>query len=356
MDNIPAIAIDPYLLKTPNPCNSVEQFDHYVQGLLAWSSVSRRKDVCALLSEATKGAMINDHIYPQHHEIRAVYAKFRPDYISIDDLCNITTKIVNRTPTLEEWSEVRAILYDESRVELIPDLFSTRLGVNTQKSFINDLLIFGIGNQAVADIPQSILATRMEPNGLPIPADLNIKATVEEIECLLDSNFANITVPLQLSTNLDIFQSFNTLLSAIDPSRLWTEPLDVQKIQDSFEARVQFHLHTGTGDLTKRKRHTIGRSFVESLLRWNFLNVDRLAEIAIESCARIILNIPRENIEPFRENKNPGSAQLVREDGALAWRTHLTKRAAGFRLMFWELTNGIIEFANVGDKDELVIL
>jgi hypothetical protein len=356
MDNIPAIAIDPYLLKIPNPCNSVEQFDHYVQGLLAWSSVSRRKDVCALLSEATKGAMITDNMYPQHHEIRSVYSQFNPDYISIKDLCDVSAGLVDKTPTLEEWSKVRALLYDEHEVTLTPDLFCTRLSANTQKSFVNDLLIFGISNQAVADLPQSILATRMEPKGLPVPADLNMKATVEEIECMPDSYFNNVPQPFPLCTDIDIYHDFNTLLSSIEPSRLWTEPLDNQKVNDSIEARIQYHLHTGTGNVAKKEKYFIGGAFVDSLMRWDAMNVPGLADTTIDSCARIILYLPREEIIIFRENDNPGSKQKVRRDGALAWRTQLTKRDAGFRLMFWELTNGTLEFANVGDKDELVIL
>lgn len=77
--------------------------------------------------------------------------------------------------------------------------------------------------------------------------------------------------------------------------------------------------------------------------------------VLIESCARIVLGIPKNTLNEFRENSKATSKQRVREDGALAFRTHLTKKGIGLRLMFWKKQNGTIEFANIGDKDELEI-
>jgi len=76
--------------------------------------------------------------------------------------------------------------------------------------------------------------------------------------------------------------------------------------------------------------------------------------VLIETCARIVIGYPKNELAPFRIDAN-SSKQRSREDGSRAFRTHLTKKGPGFRLMFWETPTGLIEFANVGDKDELVI-
>lgn len=51
-----------------------------------------------------------------------------------------------------------------------------------------------------------------------------------------------------------------------------------------------------------------------------------------------------------------GKAQRVRsEDKARAYRVHVSKRGRGLRLMLWHLPRNILELANVGSKQELVI-
>ena len=75
----------------------------------------------------------------------------------------------------------------------------------------------------------------------------------------------------------------------------------------------------------------------------------------INTCAQIVLGCPKNELKPFRANPAPSAPQHVRADGALAFRTHLTKHGAGYRLMYWQRTDGVIEFANIGVKHELII-
>ena len=67
-----------------------------------------------------------------------------------------------------------------------------------------------------------------------------------------------------------------------------------------------------------------------------------------------MLDIPKHELKPFYDRVS--GRQIFRSDGAHAFRTHLTKKRAGLRLMLWKIPDGTIEFANVGDKDELAIL
>ena len=55
----------------------------------------------------------------------------------------------------------------------------------------------------------------------------------------------------------------------------------------------------------------------------------------------------------YRENEGGGSPQLVRTDGAKAFRVDLeSKTAAARRLHYWRLPDGSVEFARVGFHDE----
>ncbi|QAZ66814.1 hypothetical protein C3Y92_05980 [Solidesulfovibrio carbinolicus] len=101
----------------------------------------------------------------------------------------------------------------------------------------------------------------------------------------------------------------------------------------------------------------IGSGFVHSLHTWGANSRHDYAMVIIESCARIVLGMPKNSINEFRESAKATAKQRIRvDDGALAFRTHLTKKGVGLRLMFWRLAGGTIEFANIGAKGDLEIL
>ncbi len=98
----------------------------------------------------------------------------------------------------------------------------------------------------------------------------------------------------------------------------------------------------------------IGKNFTESLHAWNFSQVASQAELVIDACARILLKKPRQPLKEFWSNVEK-KIQIIRDDGATGWRTHLSKRGVGFRLMLWIHKNGTVEFANVANKAECEI-
>ena len=103
----------------------------------------------------------------------------------------------------------------------------------------------------------------------------------------------------------------------------------------------------GTGERARLKRFQVGEQFLESAKRNGFgtrMNV-------IDSCARILLDVPKNYIESFRVGAD-SYKQRFRGDGAGTFRTHLTKDGPGYRLMFWQLKDGSLRFANVGPKPE----
>ena len=114
-------------------------------------------------------------------------------------------------------------------------------------------------------------------------------------------------------------------------------------------------LGVGTGDGSATKTFRLGPQLLETARRNAFGSRSDLAMNLIESLARILLGVPKNPVEAFREDERPTSPQRRRADGAIARRPHLTKHGAAFRLMFWELADGTIEFANVGPKSELEI-
>jgi len=103
---------------------------------------------------------------------------------------------------------------------------------------------------------------------------------------------------------------------------------------------------------------SIGSNFFQSICENQSGPQSRYGSIVLESCARVVLNTPKNSIDPFMKGQRSKSEdQWVRErDQALAYRTHVTKSGEGLRLVFWRTPSNLVEFANVSVHNDLSLL
>jgi hypothetical protein len=156
--------------------------------------------------------------------------------------------------------------------------------------------------------------------------------------------------PLDIVGALPVALHGASLLQSVGCLNLWVKATTTADVRDAINARIEDLLASGTGKRDAVKGFCVGEHFLESAKRNGF--GARLS--VVDSCARILLDEPKNSVEPFRVSED-ATEQRTRIDGACALRTHLTKDGPGYRLMLWELTDKSIEFANVGPKNELVI-
>lgn len=151
-----------------------------------------------------------------------------------------------------------------------------------------------------------------------------------------------------------MFDGYNAFRNHMGKWELWDGAKDEQGVRDAIEFSIE-ELIEAAIDADHREEYVLGSSFIDSLQAWGFGSRQDYAMLLVESCARIVLGQPKNEIKAFWIDKKT-KRQRKRDDGAFAYRTHLTKKGAGYRLMFWKRQDNTIEFANVGDKDELEIL
>jgi hypothetical protein len=185
--------------------------------------------------------------------------------------------------------------------------------------------------------------------------ELTIEAEVHEVQWHDASYRASITLPAAISESFNIFGSHQDFLAGIGVLKLWDSGRSEGGARDAINLKIHELIENGTAEDADVAEYRFGSRFLETVLHWGFGSRGDYAALLIESCARIVVDKPKNSVEPFRVDSNASSDQRVRSDGALAFRTHLTKKGAGFRLMLWKTDDGLIEFANVGDKDELEI-
>lgn len=350
------VIIDPFLLCLPNPCNSLDQLEDFISAIAGWRGFLDRADTCALLSDSARIALNTDGEFPHRHRLAELIDKFECTFADANTISRVANTILERTPALEEYFGINAILFEEESFELAPAVILDRLKPNCRSAFRDDLLIAGIkDNECVTDSIESrlmIASGRMAEN--PIPAIISIKANIHDIGKVPEDSGRKSILPISLSQSIPVAFSHEQLLDSLDLWSIWDEASSEEAVRLCVESSVKNLISSGA-DAAGRSYFLIGSGFVTSLHAWGADGRRDYAMITVESCARIVLGIPKNPINEFRESADVTAKQRTREDGALAFRTHLTKKGVGLRLMFWRHTNGTIEFANIGGKGELEI-
>lgn len=351
------LAVDPYLLCLPNPCNSLEQIEDFVNALLGWSSVLRRKDARVLVSDTTRMALLDDGEYPYQHRLRELLRTHKCQSADHETICRLTQNLLECTPSLEESYGVRAILFDEAKTRVTPSVLVDRLRNNTRAALIEMLVIVSVEQQAAISSSRgsTVVASAMDDAGREAdPLDIHLSSEVHDWSWIGDEHHPLPQFPAAIMAALPIATSHTALLQQFGVWEVWNNAKSEDSAMDAINLCMEELVASGV-DGQHRAAFQLGDRFLESARHWGFGSRSDHARLLVETCARIVLNVPKNTIDEFLE-AHSSTRQRRRDDGALAFRTHLTKKGAGLRLMFWKLPGGMIEFANVGDKDELSIL
>nr|WP_290221379.1 hypothetical protein [Trichocoleus desertorum] len=353
------VAIDPHLIALPAPCNSVNDLEQFVESILAWAEALEREDIKVLIDQGCVDALYEDDFYPYDYKLRSLLNSYTVDGEPIadeDTVSQVVTRLLNQTPYLEEFINISDVLHEESKTSIEPDDFLNRLGFKTSQALQRSLIMLGLWHQhsrTLAEFGGCVFAAGSDTN---VKHHLEITVTTEvtfvepyDCNCLPSYQF-----PSLVDESFHICFGHVDVLQQVGCSSLWGNANSEQSAMDAIQLRVEELIQEGTTDARAVRTFRLGSKFLESARHWGFTSSGS-AMILIDSCARIVIGMPKKNLKPFRISKNSTEQRVRSSDQALAWRNHLTKGGPGFRLMYWETSGGEIEFANVGDKDELII-
>jgi hypothetical protein len=352
MTAMPDLLVDPYLVCLPRYCDHAEQLDQFVENLLSWSDLLRRQDVAVHFPAVCLEALLKEGYYPYEHAFRRMAANVKADHLAADLVCKVAQEVLERTPRLEERCEINFVDFEDDGCQVVPEIYVTRLTGDVAWGLKFALAVVACYQQATAEAKVFLM---ISAKSAPVESfaghELQISVRVNGIDC------SDVCASLMKSVPLDIYRALPvafqglSLLQTIGSLQLWARATSTADVRDAISARVEDLLASGTGKREAVLEFWVGEHFLQSAKRNGFgtrLNV-------VDSCARILLGVPKYSVEPFRVSED-STKQRTRTDGAYAFRTHLTKDGPGYRLMFWELENKSIEFANVGPKGELVVL
>jgi len=396
MSKLPCVAIDPYLLILPEPCYSTEDIIRFAKGLLDWSVALSDADTEYVISDLCLESMFLDGWYPYTGRISRLVQKFGQadalDFIDESTLIRLAQKVLERTPRLEEKIGIEAILFDQDSISIEPQAITERLGENTSLALKESLAMLGLGLTHLTTMPNGCVFASLNGHGCKNLSEVDLEVTVEEV-AFSDLPSNTLQFPLTFSETLAICHGHDDYIQQVHALELWGQA-EVEKnilvaimakamehkriglpivgtspsysagfivVKDSlyrFEIGSQFSPNYSAGSVIVKDglyRFRFGSQFLASIQKWGFGNRQDWAMLLIDTCARILLGVPKNEVKPFRISAKSDVQRQRKADNAFAWRAHLTKANAGFRLLLWTTPDGVIEFANIGPKKELLI-
>jgi len=364
------IVIDPILLCLHNACASKEEFENFAKRLQSWMEVIDEKAATILVSERCVSALISTAAYPFTHTINDAIIKYELSHISADFLDRISQVLLEQRPWFEDAIDTDDVDANYDETVILPHNFLQRLNSKTQNAFRQALVAAAHWTANTEKDFDLYIGT--SPNADESTSSISITSAIGIIS-RRNGELHEYNPAKSISEEIECVFDCNSILEARDAIAIWSAACTPEAVCSAISFRVKSHqmkglnsslgvscvhfidpIEAGKSLVESGKPYlmwTIGAKFMDSIHTWNFGNIDSQAELLIDACARILLDKPKQEVKPFRES-NGSKEQLIRVDGATGWRTHLSKSGVAYRLMYWRLKSGIVEFANVANKWE----
>jgi hypothetical protein len=347
-----SIVVDPYLVCLPQNCRTAGEVEDFIDNLISWGELLQREDVKVYFSEHCCDTLLQEEHYPYGHNLKNLMKRFELSELPVDFACSTAQWILDRTPRLEDKCCIGILDFDDASFLVEPAFLTSRLSEALSWSLKHTFSVIACHHAASQDEFMLASVGSAEPGDAEENDRDHLRFSVTVID--LDNPEVKINLPLKLPARIEhtmpVAFGRDAVTGRLGSLALWELAQSDMQARDAINSRIKELALSGAADAGAAKPFRVGSRFLDTARTNGFasrLNV-------VDSCARILLEIPKKPVKPFRVSED-SETQRTRSDGAKAFRTHLTSDGPGYRLMFWEMADGTIEFANVGPKRELVI-
>jgi hypothetical protein len=348
----PSLVLEPANLAVSAVANSEDQI---AVGLKNLTEIARRLRVKSNLRfymlEDASNLLASEGLFPVASSISELLDRFALRHVySAEDIRRSINDILSRAERLENLSRVD--FFVPTKFTSVPDVLVGRAGALREGL---ELTLLHVGLTQKLGSFRSLLASLIAGNSLR--QSVEIVADLDDIDPPGSSKDRMI---IGLNASILAEPTVSSFVDNLSPDDLWLHAEDTEQIVQAIKLRARELRHaSGCHDPEANcRRFRIGEQFHVSLNACQAASDGRHAGTTLETCARIVANMPKNEITRFfrptggRKNEDVTRAS----DGATAWRTHVGKDHEALRLMYWVLADESVELANVGPKNDLVIL
>lgn len=344
------VALDPAFFAVPSIVSNEDELGDLIDRLIEWDNfATSQREVTACILEATSQFLEDAGAYPIHSDVECMLRMFGLEFVyTAADIAKILLRLLERSPTFEDLSEIEVA--DTQDFECDPALVNyTVEAIRSGCAKLVSTAAFACQvQQSARHSVRVAFADRFDGR-----ERMQVQVYVAGVHGDPRCNFEG-----RVSTTILLTSSVAEVLESFDPAAIWC--LDGDERAVSLAIRLRSKTIAGLSSIYDRglRPFSVGPHFIPSLRANGGGHSGQFAGATLDECAKLVAKDVRSRPQPFLTRVSAGRkmVQQTRADGARAWRVHISERGVGLRLMYWEHTNGALEFANIGPKRELTIL
>lgn len=190
------------------------------------------------------------------------------------------------------------------------------------------------------------------------PRAIKFRAVVDDI-VLNAKSLMPLVPPFSVFGPLKIARTSASICEAIEADDIWNRANTAREVHFAILLKMAEISRAGGNPCTLNNLPTIivGSDFLSSLRQNQAGPNSMFGSVVLETCARVALGCPKNRIDLFtKAARSQNTEQWKRgRDGALAFRTHVTKGHQALRLVLWQRTDGVFELANLSVHNDLAL-
>lgn len=348
--------IDPFLLAYPPITSNIDDFENYINSLVAWSEgINEIKEAnlgIIYLSSKTSELLANINGYPDRSELEKTILKLNLEQeIQAHDIFILIDSLL-KLPYIEDLLNINAILIDN--IQFQPYSYLEQRNENFYQVYYElIILIFLLCESKKLKIKDQIIITRcLEAEDIQVL----VKCEIVDCEfCATCDAMYNCTFPTNASVSLQCFANPNKLYEYFDPIDIWINAKGNGELYKQsvsiFMGQLNNNLSNQTA-LNEFSNWTFGTKFLQTAKDLGFIEDPLKVRMLLRSCSEIILKQNMADTHWLRTGKGGNNPQKKRKkDNAGAWRRDIDR---DYHLHYWEIGNSI-EFASVVIHNDMKI-
>ncbi|MHC4047499.1 hypothetical protein [Bradyrhizobium sp. 23AC] len=342
-----SLVLEPAVLAMPALSNDEQSITRSIERLVEISTFIRNSEFQACLISEAELYLAEANLYPVSDSISTTLMNAGLEHVySTEDIRRSVQNILQQSQRLENISGVEFLI--PSSTTTTPDITSSR-----ERPPIKEALEVTLAHLCLLTEVSSRSVARM------ISADRNAD---EEIEVSVDAT--DITPPWRGKTErsvsclVGLSSSVRSFVTQLDGDALWQISQNEQELAAAIaiKARSLRRLSGCEAPDANCEAFTIGASLLRMMAVSQCTPDGRYGHATFDCCARLVAKTPLEAPSKLYKLSDSGRrTDVVRGDGAIGWRVHVTKSGEAIRLMFWRKEDSSIEFSTVGPKADVQI-
>ncbi|MDH2385691.1 hypothetical protein [Bradyrhizobium sp. CER78] len=342
------LALEPAVLAAPALAKEEQSIAKSIEAIVQLSGALRDEELGICLLSETESYLAAAGLYPGSYSISQSLAASGLSHVyTAEDIRRSVQNILQRANRLESISGVDFLIPES--VATNPDLLARRVEAPLKEGLELTLAHVALVTDVVG---------KSSIRGLV--ADYYAD---DEIE--FSANLSHITPPFLGETTRHAFacvigvcRTAASFAEQLDADQLWQIAEDETELMAAIAVKARSIRRASGCHAPKEncEKFRMGPSFLNTMRSCQSAPSEKYGQTTFNTIARLIAGSPTEEPKKMYKLSSAGRREdVVRQDGAIGWRLHITKSGEAVRLMFWRRIDGSIELANVGLKADVNI-